>query len=236
MDKILKVKSISVWVFIVPFIALNTCLILITKFHGLFNDQDVLINTIPYIDGQASISRTARVFPTYLIFKPAMFFTSYLLIKYWIYSKDIIVFFNKDHKNIKRILFFGVGSAILLTLHSIFLGIKFDNDLYKLFRRVIMLSFIIFEISAQAYLVTTFYSFKDKMANYINLKYLKLKIILVSLLIAVAVISIPIISLPGDNFLNFNLKFFKHALEWNYFIGVITFYLLTFFMWKNKQQ
>ena len=236
MDKIVKVKSISIWVFIVPFIALNTCLILITKFHGLFNDQDVLINTIPYIDGQASISRTARVFPTYLIFKPAMFFTSYLLIKYWIYSKDIIVFFNKDHKNIKRILFFGVGSAILLTLHSIFLGIKFDNDLYKLFRRVIMLSFIIFEISAQAYLVTTFYSFKDKMANYINLKYLKLKIILVSLLIAVAVISIPIISLPGDNFLNFNLKFFKHALEWNYFIGVITFYLLTFFMWKNKQQ
>ena len=236
MDKIVKVKSISIWVFIVPFIALNICLILITKFHGLFDDQDVLINTIPYIDGQASISRTARVFPTYLIFKPAMFFTSYLLIKYWIYSKDIILFFNKDHKNIKRILFFGVGSAILLTLHSIFLGIKFDNDLYKLFRRVIMLSFIIFEISAQAYLVTTFYSFKDKMANYINLKYLKLKIILVSLLIAVAVISIPIISLPGDNFLNFNLKFFKHALEWNYFIGVITFYLLTFFMWKNKQQ
>jgi len=236
MDKIVKVKSISIWVFIVPFIALNICLILITKFHGLFDDQDVLINTIPYIDGQASISRTARVFPTYLIFKPAMFFTSYLLIKYWIYSKDIIVFFNKDHKNIKRILFFGVGSAILLTLHSIFLGIKFDNDLYKLFRRVIMLSFIIFEISAQAYLVTTFYSFKDKITNYINLKYLKLKIILVSILIVVAVISIPIISLPGDNFLNLNLKFFKHALEWNYFIGVITFYLLTFFMWKNKQQ
>jgi len=236
MDKIVKVKSISIWVFIVPFIALNTCLILITKFHGLFNDQDVLINTIPYIDGQASISRTARVFPTYLIFKPAMFFTSYLLIKYWIYSRDIILFFNKDHKNIKRILFFGVGSAILLTLHSIFLGIKFDNDLYKLFRRVIMLSFIIFEISAQAYLVTTFYSFKDKMVNYINLKYLKLKIILVSLLIVVAVISIPIISLPGDNFLGFNLKYFKHALEWNYFIGVITFYLLTFFMWKKKNK
>ena len=236
MDKIVKVKSISIWVFIVPFIALNTCLILITKFHGLFDDQDVLINTIPYIDGQASISRTARVFPTYLIFKPAMFFTSYLLIKYWIYSKDIIVFFNKDHKNIKRILFFGVGSAILLTLHSIFLGIKFDNDLYKLFRRVIMLSFIIFEISAQAYLVTTFYSFKDKITNYINLKYLKLKIILVSTLVVVAVISIPIISLPGDNFLNLNLKFFKHALEWNYFIGVITFYLLTFFMWKKKNK
>jgi len=237
MDKIVKVKSISIWIFIVPFIALNTCLILITKFHNLFpNPQDVILNTIPYIDGQTSISRTARVFPTYLIFKPAMFFTSYLLIKYWIYSKDIILFFYKDHKNIKRILFFGVGSAILLTLHSIFLGIKFDNDLYKLFRRVVMLSFIIFEISAQAYLVATFYSFKDKLAKYINLRFLKLKIILVSLLIVVAVISIPIISLPGDIFLGFNLKYFKHALEWNYFIGVITFYLLTFFMWKKKNK
>ena len=236
MDKILKVKSISIWIFIVPFIALNTCLILITKFHSLFpNPEDVILNTIPYIDGQASISRTARVFPTYLIFKPAMFFTSYLLIKYWICSKDIILFFYKDHKNVKRILFFGVGSAVLLTLHSIFLGIKFDNDLYKLFRRVIMLSFIIFEISAQAYLVAAFYSFKDKLTNYINLKYLKLKIILVSLLIVVAVISVPIISLPGDNFLGFNLKFFKHSLEWNYFIGVITFYLLTFFMWKKNK-
>ena len=235
MDKILKVKSISIWIFIVPFVALNTCLILITKFHGLFDDMDVLINTIPYIDGQTSISRTARVFPTYLIFKPAMFFTSFLLIKYWIHSKNIILFFHKDHKNVKSILFFGVGSAILLTLHSIFLGIKFDNDLYKLFRRIVMLSFIIFEISAQAYLVAAFYSFKDKLTNYINLRYLKLKIILVSLLIVVAVISIPIISLPGDNFLGFNLKFFKHALEWNYFIGVITFYLLTFFMWKKKK-
>ena len=40
MDKIAKVKSISIWVFIIPFIALNACLILITKFHGLFPNQE----------------------------------------------------------------------------------------------------------------------------------------------------------------------------------------------------
>ena len=57
---------------------------------------------------------------------------------------------------------------------------------------------------------------------------------IVSILIIVALISIPIISLPGDYFLGFNLKFFKHALEWDYFIGVISFYLLTFFMWKKN--
>ena len=230
MDKIKKIKSISIWVFMVPFVTLNVCLILITQFHGLFpNQEDIIHNTIPYIDGGASISRTARVFPTYLIFKPAMFLTSYLLIKYWLYTKEIILFFNKKHKNIKYIIFFGIGSAILLTLHSIFLGIKFDNDLYKLFRRVVMLAFIIFEVVAQAYLVMTYYSFKNDLLKFINQNFLKMKLILVLILILVALISIPIVTMPGN-------KFLKHALEWNYFVGVISFYLLTFFMWKNKNQ
>ena len=72
-----------------------------------------------------------------------------------------------------------------------------------------------------------------KFLQYINQNILKLKIILVSILIIVALISIPIISLPGNDFFGFNLKFFKHALEWDYFIGVISFYLLTFFLWKK---
>ena len=226
MDKISKVKSMSIWIFIVPFLAINICLIMITQFHGLFpNQEDIIHNTIPYIDGGTSISRTARVFPTYLVFKPAMFFTSYLLIKYWLYNKEIINSVEKNHQNIKYIVFFGVGSAILLILHSIFLGIKFDNDIYKLFRRVVMLSFIIFEIVAQTYLVITFYSLKQSLLNYINLNILRLKMILVSLLIIVALISIPIVSLPGN-------KLIKHALEWDYFMGVICFYVLTYFMWK----
>tara|TARA_B100001057_G_C22538302_1_gene828534 strand:+ start:58 stop:765 length:708 start_codon:yes stop_codon:yes gene_type:complete len=235
MDQINNVRSISIWIFIVPFVAINACLILITQFHNLFpNQEDVILNTFPYLDGGASISRTARPYPTWLIFKPSMFLTSYLLIKYWLYNKQIIEFFNDNHKFKKKVVFFGIASAIALAIHSIFLGIKFDNDFYKLFRRVIMLCFIIFEIVAQAYLVATFYSFRDKLNNFININFLKLKIILVSILIVVAVLSIPIISLPGDNFLGLNLKYFKHALEWDYFLGVISFYLLTFFMWKKS--
>ena len=235
MNSIEKARSFSIWIFIVPFVAVNTCLILVTQFHGVFESEaDRLYNTIPYIDGGASISRTARPYPSWLIFKPAMFLTSYLLIRYWLFNRDIIKFFSNNHKNLKKIVFFGVASAIALTIHSIFLGIKFDNDLYKLFRRVIMLSFIVFEIVAQAYLVATFFSFKEKLTPYINPLFLNLKIILVSLLILVAIISIPIISLPGDDFFGINLKFFKHALEWDYFIGVISFYLLTYFMWKRN--
>ena len=228
MEQINRVKSISVWIFIIPFVAVNACLILITQFHEFFpNQEDIIHSTFPYLDGGASISRTARVFPTYLVFKPLMIFTSFLLIKYWLYNKKIINSFDKNHKNIKLFVFFGVSSAIFLILHSIFLGIKFDYDLYKLFRRVILLCFIIFEITAQFYLVMTIYSLKEKIFKFISVKVLKTKLILVSLLIVVAVISIPIISMPGNTHL-------KHALEWDYFLGVISFYLLTFFMWKKQ--
>ena len=228
MDKVKNIKSISIWIFIVPFVAINACLIISTHFTELFTDGQAVYGKIfPYIDGGASISRTARYFPTYLIFKPAMFLTSFLLIKYWLYTAEVVQHLKKNHKYKKKILFFGIASAIALTIHSIFLGIKFDNDLYKLFRRVIMLSFIIFEIVAQAYLVATFYSLKNKLEKYINKKYLKIKIFLVIVLIVVAIVSIPLIALPGN-------KILKHVLEWDYFLGVITFYLLTFLMWKKK--
>ena len=230
MDKIQKAKSISIWIFLIPFLSINICLILITEFQWLFpNQEDIIHNTFPYFDGGASISRTVRPYPSWLIFKPAMFLTSFFLIKYWYFSKDIVINFAKDHPHLKKIIFFGVGSAIALIIHSIFLGIKFDNDLYKLFRRLIMLTFIIFEITAQAYFIVTLYSFKSKLSKYINQKILTMKLILVSILVVVAVICIPIISWPGDNF-----KFLKHLLEWNYFLGVISFYLLTFFMWEKK--
>ena len=212
MENINKIKKLSFWIFVVPFVSLNICLILITNFHQFFNLEDVVLPTIPYIDGGVSISRTARVFPTYLIFKPAMFVTAFFLIQYWRFNSDLMGKIS-PHLNYKKIfLFFGIGSAIFLVLHSIFLGIKFDNNFYKLFRRVLVLAFIIFEIIAQTILV-------------INL----FKITLVSILIVVAFVSIPFLAAEGYNS-------FKHALEWNYFVGVISFYLLTFFFWKKQQK
>jgi hypothetical protein len=235
MDKIQKAKSISIWIFIIPFLAVNICLLLINEFHWIFpNQEDIIHNAFPYFDGQASISRTVRPYPSWLIFKPAMFLTSFLLIKYWLLNKEIVQHYKYNHKYVKKFVFFGIASAIALVLHSIFLGIKFEYDLYKLFRRVIMLSFIIFEITAQAYLVMALYSIKNELKEFINEKILKIKIFLVSLLIIVAVISIPIISMPGNNFFGISLKFFKHGLEWDYFLGVISFYLLTFLMWKKN--
>jgi hypothetical protein len=226
-ENINKIKKLSFWIFVVPFVSLNICLILITNFHQFFNLEDVVLPTIPYIDGGVSISRTARVFPTYLIFKPAMFVTAFFLIQYWRFNSDLMGKIS-PHLNYKKIfLFFGIGSAIFLVLHSIFLGVKFDNNFYKLFRRVLVLTFIIFEVIAQTILVINFYKIKEQIKKLISARILNIKIVLVSALIVVALISIPFLASEG-------YSSFKHALEWNYFMGVITFYLLTFFFWKKQ--
>ena len=82
MGSIGKVRSISVWIFIIPFISVNTCLLIVTNFHQILEPGIPINPTFPYFDGGVSISRTVRDFPLYLIFKPAMFITSYLLILY----------------------------------------------------------------------------------------------------------------------------------------------------------
>ena len=227
MENINKIRKVSIWIFVIPFIALNTCLVLITNFHQFFNLEHVILPTIPYIDGGVSISRTARVFPTYLIFKPSMFITAFFLIQYWRFNFDLMGKISPNLNYKKIFLFFGIGSAIFLVLHSIFLGIKFDNDFYKFFRRVVVLAFIIFEIIAQTILVINFYKIKEQIKKFINGKILNIKIILVSILVVVAFVSIPFLVAEGHTS-------FKHSLEWNYFMGVISFYLLTFFFWKKQ--
>ena len=228
MTSIQKVRSISIWIFIIPLFSVNICLYAITHIHSILEPGIPINPTFPYLDGGVSISRTVRNFPMYLLFKPAMFITSYLLIRYWLNTKNIINNFHKDYRNTKKIVFFGVGSAVLLSVHALFLGIKFEYDIYKLFRRIVMLSFIIFELIAQAYLIKFFYEIKKDLKNYINMIYLKIKRVLITILIIVSIIALPF--LPFDNF-----KFLKHALEWNVFLGVIVFYFLTHLMWKKTK-
>ena len=234
METITQIKKLSLWIFVIPFLAINLCLFISVN-HHIFENTFLSVDhigrsnfTFPYIDGGVSISRTARTYPTYLIFKPAMIFTAIILIKYWILNNKVFNTIKNEANKNNYFLIFGVASAIFLILHSIFLGIKFDHDLYKFFRRFVILAFIIFEIVAQALLVINLLKIKMKLENFINKKILTLKIILVAVLAITAVASIPILISSGH-------VHFKHALEWNYFVGVILFYFLSFLFWKKVQ-
>jgi hypothetical protein len=231
MNEITQIRKLSLWIFFVPFIAINLCLIISQNyffFENTFFSVDMIGRSrfsIPYLDGSLSISRASRTFPQYLIFKPAMILTAVLLYYYWDNTNRLLNKYKSTNINY-RFKTFGVLSAIFLAVHSILLGVKFDFQIYKLLRRVILLLFIIFEIIAQGILVYHFYKIKNKLVQFINKKVLILKIILVSILTTVAILSLPIL-LNKDNI------HFKHALEWNYFVGVILFYLFSRFFWKR---
>ena len=233
MEKIDQIRKISLWIFVLPLTVLNLCLFISVNYHLLENTIFVVDQigrtgfTIPYIDGGVSISRTARTYPAYLLFKPGMIITAIFLIKYWIENNKLILKIENKNKKNKKFLIFGILSAIFLIFHSIFLGVNFEYDLYKFFRRFVLLGFVIFEIIAQSLLVINLFKIKVKISSFINKNILVVKVILVSLLIIVSIASLPILTSPGH-------VHFKHALEWDYFVGVITFYLLTFLFWKKK--
>jgi len=231
MNEITQIRKLSLWIFFLPLIAINLCLF-ISQNPELLENTFFTVDqigrsgfSIPYLDGSLSISRASRTFPQYLIFKPAMIITAIILYFYWSNNNDLVNKFKSSNINYK-FKTFGILSAILLAIHSIFLGIKFDIQIYKLMRRVVLLLFIIFEVIAQGILVYHFFKLKDQLSKLINKKILILKAALVSILATVAILSIPILINKGNTH-------FKHALEWNYFVGVILFYLFTRFLWRR---
>ena len=231
MHQITQIRTLSLWIFIIPFVAINACLFIAQNYHFLENTIFVVDEigrsgfAFPYIDGSLSISRASRTYPQYLIFKPSMILTAVFLFYYWSNNNKLINKLNLSQINYK-FKTFGILSALFLIIHSIFLGIKFDIQIYKLFRRIVLLAFIIFEIIAQGILVYHFFKLKNFISKLINKKVLVLKAILVTVLASIAILSLPIL-LNKDN------THFKHALEWNYFVGVILFYLLTRFLWRR---
>ena len=232
MKEITQIRSLSLWIFLVPLVTVNLCL-LISVNYNVFENTFFTVDqigrsgyTIPYLDGSLSISRASRTFPQYLIFKPGMVITSILLFFYWYKNNMLINHFKNTNSKKNYFMIFGVLSAVFLMLHSILLGLETDIKIFKFLRRVVLVSFIIFEIIAQSLLVINFYKLKNQLKKYFNLNILKLKILLVSFLIFVAIISIPLLIMSGN-------IHFKHGLEWNYFIGVILFYFLTSFLWKK---
>ena len=232
MKELAQIRSLGLWIFLIPFIAINTCLFISINyniFENTFFSVDQIGRSgfsIPYYDGSLSISRASRTFPQFLIFKPGMVVTAILLYFYWSKNNLLINHFKSTKYKKNAFMIFGILSAIFLVIHSVLLGLETDIKIFKFLRRVVLVSFIIFEIIAQSLLVFNFYKLKNHLNDLFNPTVLKLKILLVSILVFVAFVSVPILITSGH-------IHFKHGLEWNYFVGVILFYLLTHFFWKK---
>ena len=181
----------------------------------------------PLIYGETSISNIVKRYPVKLVFKPLMFLSAFLMIIYWF-------FYNKVLNNIfqvKRInifLIFGILSAIFLFLHVYFLGQKYEAEIFNKIRRSYIVFFILFEILAQAYLLKIIWKKRNDLKNYFNQRILISKL---SFVIFVALISFTILTILI--FKNLSAKV-DYILEWNYFLILLIYYLLSFLIWKKS--
>ena len=102
MKEITQIRKLSLWVFFIPLLAINLCLFISQNpefLNNTFFEVDMIGRSgfsIPYLDGSLSISRASRTFPQYLIFKPAMIFTSIIVYFYWINNNNLV---NKLKRN-----------------------------------------------------------------------------------------------------------------------------------------
>ena len=182
----------------------------------------------PYFYGEVSISRTARFFPSILIFKTLIILSSILLFLYW--KNNLNLFNELKNKNIldkfSNIFFYlGMLSCVFLILHAAFLGLDFDSKIFSKIRRSIIVLFILFEVSAQVFLTGNLYKFKEELKEYIRPLILKAKIIFVSTILVITSVAFIILTFYDPS------TGFKHILEWNYFASLLFYYILSRLLW-----
>jgi hypothetical protein len=184
----------------------------------------------PYFYGEVSISRTARFYPLTLIFKPLIVLSSIFLFFFWRNTFNLFNIFQKKkiiNKFSKKFFYLGSLACIFLILHAVFLGFEFDTKLLNRLRRLFILFFIIFEVSAQIILTINLIKLKKEIKNFINPLFVQIKIIFISVIFLFTIITLAaLFFISSDTSL-------KHVVEWNYFSFLLVYYLLSNLLWKK---
>ena len=180
----------------------------------------------PFIYGETSISNMVKRFPINFIFKGFLYFSVILMIIYWSLYNNLFKNILKTKKNF--FFFFGIGSAIFLFFHVLFLGMEIDNKIFNKMRSIILLLFILFEVIAQTILTKKLYQNTKTLENFCFKRIIKLKLYFIILIVIVTFISLLFLifsDLPKNT---------ENILEWNYFVVLLFFYMLSYLMWKKK--
>ena len=146
----------------------------------------------------------------------------------YLYWKNYNYLFKEilNSKNNKFVLF-GIASAIFLFFHVLFLGMEIDNKIFKLLRKLVIVFFILSEIIAQFLLSIKLFKNKRNLRYYCNTYIINIKLLFV---IVIATVSIFVIFI----LLMYDLSNkVDYILEWNYFAGLLFYYLLSALMWKK---
>jgi hypothetical protein len=193
------------------------------KIKGIALGTHLKVN--PFLYGEVSISNLVKRHPINIFFKFFLYLSVILMIAYWYnYNK---IFKKVLNKNINIFYIFGICSAVFLFFHIYFLGSTSDNEVLKVFRRIVIVLFILFEVLAQTLLALKIFKNRN-----IFLKYCFKFMVLIKLffVLSILIFTIAIVIILSIYNLSSNVDY---ILEWNYFIVLLVFYLFSSLMWKK---
>jgi hypothetical protein len=180
----------------------------------------------PFIYGETSISNIVKRFPINYVFKSFLFVSVIFMYLYWMNYRRLFIEILNSKNN--KFFYFGIISAVFLFFHVLLLGIEFESKIFKLTRKLIIAFFILSEIIAQFNLSITLFKNKNNLKNFCNIYIINTKLIFVAVISFISLIVIALL-------LIYDLSSkVDYILEWNYFAGLLFYYLLSFMMWKKK--
>ena len=103
-----------------------------------------------------------------------------------------------------------------------------ENEYFKTLRRIIISLFILCELTAQFFLVRRIIIIKDRLEKFTNKNIINAKIIFITIILIISFIIVGILAF-------FDLpKEVDYFLEWDYFLILLFFYLLSSIMWRKN--
>ena len=179
----------------------------------------------PFVYGETSISNIVKRFPINYVFKPFLYISVVLMFLYWNNYKHL--FNNILGSKKEMFVFFGISSAFFLFFHVLFLGMEIDNKIFKLLRKLIIVFFILSEIIAQTLLSIRLFNNKKELNYYCYIYIINIKLLFVIIIFSISLIVIFILLIYDLS------NKVDYILEWNYFAGLLFYYLLSALMWKK---
>ena len=213
----------------------NSSIYSLYKIFPYWHDLMVYFNSVrksgvsgvvnPFVKGETSISNLVKRYPINLVFKTFLYISVILMILYWrVYNLLFQRILNKEKNNF---YYFGIFSAICLFFHVLFLGMEIENEAFQNIRKIIILLFILNELLAQLFLARELRIHSKELLKYSFLNVIKLKVYFIYSLLVITslfILALIIYDVP---------KYIIYILEWNYFIGLLFYYLLSSLMWKK---
>jgi len=197
-----------------------------TKISNTYKPATQLVVN-PFINGELSISNLVKRYPINYLFKPLMFISALMMILYWL-SYQKIFSKIKGSKKINKFVIFGIASSFCLFFHIFFLGTEIDTKIFSKIRRIVLILFLIFEITAQYYLVKEIFIIKKLLDKFIYNLIVKIKIIFICIIILSTIVISLFIFFTSITASLINI------IEWNYFLVLLLFYFLSSIMWKRN--